>query len=88
MALRISYILGACFLAIVIILIARTVQFSFFKVADKPCQTSDEDYINADEKVLARFSQALRFKTVSWEVGVYDEEELLKFQQFLLKGET
>ena len=88
MAPRILHLLAACLLAICIIVIARTIQFSFHKTADKPCKSSDEDYITADDAILARFSQALRFKTVSKERGVYDEQELLKFQLFLLKGKN
>ena len=61
--------------------------FSYPASIEEPCSTSDLDYIHADDKVIGRFSKAISFRTVSYEPGRYERAELLKFQQFLVKGE-
>lgn len=86
MAVRLVYLLAASLLTLCVVIITRTIQFSFPKTVHKPCQASDEDFILADDKILRRFSEAIRFRTVSRDVGDYDREELLKLQNFLLKG--
>ena len=60
--------------------------FSHRPVAAVPCLPSDLDYINADEAARKRFQKAIAFKTVSYDVGNYNRQELQKFLEFILEG--
>ncbi|XP_031566346.1 N-fatty-acyl-amino acid synthase/hydrolase PM20D1.2-like isoform X2 [Actinia tenebrosa] len=85
MAVRFVYLIAASLLTLCVVIITRTIQFSFPKTVHKPCQASDDDFIHADDNVLGRFSQAIRFRTIARGDGDYDRQELLKLQNFLLK---
>lgn len=61
--------------------------FSNQTTAAVPCKPSDLDFIPADDAVKKRFQTAITFETVSYDIGVYNREELYKFLQFILKGE-
>ena len=60
--------------------------FSYRPVAAVPCLPTDLDYIHADEAARKRFQKAITFKTVSYDVGNYNRQELRKFLQFVLEG--
>lgn len=50
------------------------------------CDSKDEDFIEATDEIIQRFKKVLRFKTVSKEKGIYDRDELLKMQNFIISG--
>lgn len=60
--------------------------FSYRPVAAVPCLPTDLDYIHADEAARKRFQKAIAFKTVSYDVGNYNRQELRKFLEFILEG--
>ena len=81
------YLVLTAFSTLVLIIIVRTVMFSNQPTAAVPCKPSDLDFIPADDAVKKRFQTAITFKTVSYDVGIYNREELYKFLQFILAGE-
>lgn len=86
MAGRFSYFLLSALFTVVLIIVVRTVMFSYRPVAAVPCLPTDLDYIHADEAARKRFQKAITFKTVSYDVGNYNRQELRKFLQFVLEG--
>ncbi|XP_046355018.2 N-fatty-acyl-amino acid synthase/hydrolase PM20D1-like [Haliotis rufescens] len=50
------------------------------------CDSKDEDFVEATDEIIQRFKKALRFKTVSKEKGIYDRDELLKMQNFIISA--
>lgn len=81
------YLVLTAFSTVVVIIIVRTVMFSNQPTAAVPCKPSDLDFIPADDAVKKRFQTAITFETVSYDIGIYNREELYKFLQFILKGE-
>ena len=86
MAGRFSYFLLSALFTVVLIIVVRTVMFSYRPVAAVPCLPTDLDYIHADEAARKRFQKAITFKTVSYDVGNYNRQELRKFLEFILEG--
>ena len=86
MAGRFSYFLLSALFTVVLIIVVRTVMFSYHPVAAVPCLPTDLDYIHADEAARKRFQKAITFKTVSYDVGNYNRQELRKFLEFILEG--
>ncbi|CAH3164693.1 unnamed protein product [Porites lobata] len=85
MAGRFSYFLLSALFTVVLIIVVRTVMFSYRPVAAVPCLPTDLDYIHADEAARKRFQKAITFKTVSYDVGNYNRQELRKFLEFILE---
>ena len=52
------------------------------------CKTFDDDFINADAKVVERFQSVLRFRTVSRSAHDYNRTELLKLQTFIVSSKN
>jgi len=84
---NIFYVVLTAFSTIVLVIIVRTVMLSNQPKAAVLCMPSDLDFIPADAAVKKRFQTAITFETVSYDIGVYNREELYKFLQFILAGE-
>jgi len=84
---NIFYVVLTAFSTIVLVIIVRTVMLSDQPKAAVLCKPSDLDFIPADAAVKKRFQTAITFETVSYDIGVYNREELYKFLQFILAGE-
>ena len=78
------------FLVLILILsviLIRTLTFGVNQPPIVACKPSDLDYISVQGRPLARFQEALRFRTISWEIGIQEREQLRLFKDFLIKGE-
>uniref|UniRef100_A0A1I8GNY4 M20_dimer domain-containing protein n=1 Tax=Macrostomum lignano TaxID=282301 RepID=A0A1I8GNY4_9PLAT len=49
----------------------------------RPCAKSDEDFIQLTEERLARFQRGLRFRTVSYDIGRQDTQQLAEMVSFI-----
>ena len=74
------------FTLILLIVIVRTIMFSFPGKDELPNPPNDKEFITAGQVIISRFCDALRFETVSRAAGDYNRDELLRFQKFLIKG--
>jgi len=51
------------------------------------CNPSEDDFIALDDAMIKRFQTALRFRTVSRNVGVYDTEQLRLQNDYIINSE-
>jgi len=51
------------------------------------CTPSEDDFIPLDDAMIKRFQTGLRFKTVSWDVGDYDVEQLRLQNDHIINSE-
>ena len=87
MAVRLPYLVLCVCCTVLLIIVARTMMFSHDTAVKDPCTPTDVDYISANEEVIRRFSKGISFRTVSYDAGNYERDELFKFQKFILEGE-
>ena len=71
---------------VVVVVMVRTFMLSPRSIAGPPCKPLDTDFINASQKLVDNFRQALRFQTVSRDFGDYNRKDLLQFQAFIKKS--
>ncbi|XP_019614153.1 PREDICTED: N-fatty-acyl-amino acid synthase/hydrolase PM20D1-like [Branchiostoma belcheri] len=74
---------GAALLCVAVIVVVRTATFPSYQTRPPPCNATDQDFIPATRARLDRLSQAVTFRTVSYEPGRGTPEELRKFLAFL-----
>ncbi|RWS11098.1 putative carboxypeptidase PM20D1-like protein [Dinothrombium tinctorium] len=70
-------LLFAIFCALFTVCLFRTL-FTFRSPKPEPCGSNHKQIV-ADQNVLKRFSDAIKLRTISWEKGVYERDELAKF---------
>ncbi|XP_012935587.1 N-fatty-acyl-amino acid synthase/hydrolase PM20D1.2 [Aplysia californica] len=80
----IKRVILAALLLFMIILVVRTVYLSRRSVPAKECKASDTDFIPLSQPRLQRFQQALRFRSISEERGVFNADQLQKLGDFLI----
>ena len=78
-----------CFVLLFVAIIAiRTFVVSPRVLHFKSCKSNDDDFIKLDDVRTKRFQDSLRFRTVSYEKGKQNLDELLSFQKYIKSGET
>ena len=84
----VSYI-GVFFVVLLLltVILVKTLTYGVNQSTVTACKPSDLDYISVQGRPLARFQEALRFRTISWEIGIQEREQLRLFKDFLIKGE-
>ncbi|XP_019626372.1 PREDICTED: N-fatty-acyl-amino acid synthase/hydrolase PM20D1-like [Branchiostoma belcheri] len=76
-------VLAVALALVLMVVIIRTATFPSYQTSPPECKPTDPDFIPADQDRLARFTSAIRFRTVSYERGVGTPQELSRFIQFI-----
>ena len=77
--------LAVCFLLGVALL--RTMLLQKLPPESDICSPSEDDFIALDDAMIERFQTALRFRTVSWNLGKYDTEQLRLQNDYIINSE-
>lgn len=51
------------------------------------CNPNEKDYVAEESGPLKRFSEALKFKTISYSIHNYEKEALSNYMNFIFKSE-
>ncbi len=84
---QILKIIGLLFLVLFGISIFRALILHEPPVLDY-CNPNDQDYVSDTAGLLKRFSEALKFRTVSYDTHNYEREALSGFVNFISKSEN
>ncbi|KAH9523726.1 hypothetical protein Btru_040736 [Bulinus truncatus] len=71
---------------LIAVLAFRTIYLSQREPVVSECQASDTDFIELTDERLARFQEALRFKTISYDDIDYNKDDLTRYVHFIIKS--
>jgi len=76
--------LAACIFFGVVLL--RTLLLKKLPPESEMCSPNEDEFIALDDSIIKRFQTALRFKTVSRNIGDYDREQLRLQNDFIVNS--